>query len=462
MSYFHEDGDHQIGDADPRHLPHPHAYAASQAQSQAPLDAEKKRSYENSENNNQKRHRSEATGVEHPGEIVSRLLLSRTEFAKVIGKGGVTIASIRSKCGSNISGNDVSDDQRLVSISGAMRQVVDSFDFVMDLLYGHPAPGQSDTITVNMLIEHGKAGRVVGPKAATIQGIRSRSGVTQIRVLKEPQTIQGIQVRGLVMDGNVNSVRRAHAMVLAEIFQDNSIQDRQGTTPSFGSPYQGHDNYSSANVVGSSSNLSRGSHYGHSSVHHSTPVSSVLPIPSLQTYGIHPEVVRQLRDLQAYFVQFGMDIQIIDTRAHVASAQQALNSFSFNSNSDQRYSSGHYNNDGNRGEKRDYRDRDRERERDPRDLRDQTEVGNKLEFFIAKEKAGVVIGKGGQTLKEVQAEFNCKIRLDREELNGMRRVTVRHDDDMVMLRAKERILEIIANSQPLDPSHDEKDDLTHL
>lgn len=38
--------------------------------------------------------------------------------------------------------------------------------------------------SVSLLIEDNKAGKIVGQKAATIQGIKSKSGATQIRMLK--------------------------------------------------------------------------------------------------------------------------------------------------------------------------------------------------------------------------------------------------------------------------------------
>lgn len=48
--------------------------------------------------------------------MFSKLLLSRQEFAKVIGKGGQMIANIRAKCGANIKGSDIDDDKRLVML----------------------------------------------------------------------------------------------------------------------------------------------------------------------------------------------------------------------------------------------------------------------------------------------------------------------------------------------------------
>lgn len=96
----------------------------------------------------------------------------------------------------------------------------------------------------------------------------------------------------------------------------------------------------------------------------------------------------------------------------------------------------------------------RDRDRYDRDKDRDMDTGNKLEFFIPKEKAGGVIGKGGVVLRELQIETGCRIRLDRDEMHGMRRVTVKHDDDSVMLRAKERILDVAAASMDHGPIDD--------
>jgi rRNA processing protein Krr1/Pno1 len=81
------------------------------------------------------------------------------------------------------------------------------------------------------------------------------------------------------------------------------------------------------------------------------------------------------------------------------------------------------------------------------------DTGNKLEFFIPKDKAGGVIGKGGQILRDLQTETGCRIRLDRDEIQGMRRVIVRHEDDAVMLRAKEKILDVVAAAHSDNSAH---------
>lgn len=54
-------------------------------------------------------------------------------------------------------------------ISGSFPQVVEAFDLVSDILYTnymHSNPG--DPFTFHVMIEHAKAGRVVGPKVRIV------------------------------------------------------------------------------------------------------------------------------------------------------------------------------------------------------------------------------------------------------------------------------------------------------
>lgn len=46
--------------------------------------------------------------------VMSRMILNRVDFSKIIGKGGQMISSIRETCGAAIKGVDISEDMRLV------------------------------------------------------------------------------------------------------------------------------------------------------------------------------------------------------------------------------------------------------------------------------------------------------------------------------------------------------------
>lgn len=132
------------------------------------------------------------------------------------------IANIRAKCGANIKGSDIDDDKRLVMldlfilcyrnhetyqciVTGSMRQVVDAFDIISDLLNSgnHSNPGSEEILSVSLLIDDKKAGRIVGTKVsylqstkkkklryiqgAIIQSIKQKSNTTQLQMVKEAQ-----------------------------------------------------------------------------------------------------------------------------------------------------------------------------------------------------------------------------------------------------------------------------------
>jgi hypothetical protein len=67
-----------------------------------------------------------------------------------------------------------------------------------------------------------------------------------------------------------------------------------------------------------------------------------------------------------------------------------------------------------------------------------------IEFYIPNEHAGIVIGKGGQALKELIQDCGCRIHVDRDKAgNGSRRVVVQHSDERVAQLAKVTVLQKI-------------------
>ena len=80
-------------------------------------DAERKRAFDTTEAQDPKRMRpEEILGSLDDKKCTTRLLLSRLEFSKIIGKGGATIMHIRNTCGASVKGSDVDAETRLVFI----------------------------------------------------------------------------------------------------------------------------------------------------------------------------------------------------------------------------------------------------------------------------------------------------------------------------------------------------------
>ena len=83
--------------------------------------------------------------------------MNRLEFSKVIGKGGQTISNIRTTCGAQVKGTDIDAENRLVVVTGTLRQVLEAFEMITDLMhaaYCQTVP--SEHFSVQMLLEHSK------------------------------------------------------------------------------------------------------------------------------------------------------------------------------------------------------------------------------------------------------------------------------------------------------------------
>jgi predicted RNA-binding protein YlqC (UPF0109 family) len=57
---------------------------------------------------------------------IFRLWMNILEFSKVIGKGGQTITKIRNTSGAQVKGIDIDAENRLVVVTGSLRQVFPS------------------------------------------------------------------------------------------------------------------------------------------------------------------------------------------------------------------------------------------------------------------------------------------------------------------------------------------------
>jgi rRNA processing protein Krr1/Pno1 len=91
--------------------------------------------------------------------------MNRLEFSKVIGKGGQTISNIRTTCGAQVKGTDIDAENRLVVVTGTLRQVLEAFEMITDLMhaaYCQTVP--SEHFSVQMLLEHSKVITVFTPK----------------------------------------------------------------------------------------------------------------------------------------------------------------------------------------------------------------------------------------------------------------------------------------------------------
>lgn len=111
---------------------------------------------------------------------------------------------IRQLTGASLRCTELDEENRLVIIMGALVQVLNAFDVILQVITPAPASssnaGQrslslslstatsnsnSDPLTVCLMMEHAKAGRVVGSRGSTLLALKNRSNAT-VRVEKDP------------------------------------------------------------------------------------------------------------------------------------------------------------------------------------------------------------------------------------------------------------------------------------
>lgn len=374
-----------------------------------------------SDDGNMKRYRES----DQVGNITSKLLVPKQEFAKVIGKGGHMVTNIRSSCGVELKGLDVEEDKRMIVITGKFNNVVDAFDAVADILFNSfsskmqastQLPPQNELFGVTFMIDNDMAGKVMGAKGSVISTLRANSGVMSAKMTKDIQTINAQSLRALTVEGSLMSIRRMNFLLL------RVLTDGVMTAP---------DMYSQSRQVGGVPGVPM---QPQSLLTQSLPV---LPLESLPVRGVHADAVRQLAELRNYLSVYSLDLMVVDS---IRLQPQMLSIPNTQPHSLQRYPTNlgppahmHVpvsvvNNTHTRPS--------------PTSRQHQSHDANQkvVEFGIPVEKVGVVIGKGACALKSLQAEFGLYIVVDKEERHGMRTVIIKGDDDNAIHRAKEKIM----------------------
>lgn len=305
----------------------------------------------------QKRQRGEIDYDFDDRKCISRIVVRKSDFAKIIGKGGAMVNQIKAKCGASIKGTEVDDENRIVTMTGSLKQVLECFDLICEVLHSNFMQSNmifNEVFAINLLIDHSKAGKVVGSKGGNIQTLKTKSGCAQIRILKDPILVSGQALRILIFEGALPNICKAHYLTQETILPDGAMQ----------------------------------------ALH---VAAEGLSLGSLLSYGVPAETIGQLAGLQEVLQQCGLKLSV-----------HTLNEMSQQSAPVA------------------YEDDD----------------AGKMVFYIPKEAAGGVIGKGGSVLNELMAEFGVKMFVDREEYQNMRKVVINSDNSQSMQAAKEKILSL--------------------
>ena len=411
-------------------------------------------------------------------QACTRVLMDRNVFAKIIGKGGQMISQIRTTCGANVKGLDIDSENRLVVISGSLRQTLEAFEKVTDLLNTAYIQQQSNPPTepfmVHILVEHNKAGKVIGPTGTTLQDMKLRSGVHQVRVQKDPRDFSGVLMRVVTIEGSALAVKKAH-FCFQELFlpepahllamSESGAGDMGGggggapSHTSFGKEAENEDIMSyqggrggSGEMEGSSMSQRGGGGNGGSVVS--------IPLNALPSFGVPQEVVSTLSELKSLFAsQFGLDLAV--TRLGGSGGGSS-------NNSRLEHQMG-----GGQGTVVAGSAAGTGRPVVPyNELLTipgrAVEYEDMVVFSVPKNSAGVIIGKGGQVLKDIQTEFGVRVFVEKEgEVAGMRLVVLKSAsttdqalteiEKAAMKKCQEHIMSIVAAEQEKDGGGDGAD-----
>lgn len=293
----------------------------------------------------------------HNNYFLTRIVVSRHSSDELIYSPSI-LSSIRDNTKAFVCISDLpkSVHEKLVVIGGQLRQVSDAFELVVQMLFASNADFMIMG-TVSLLVEDAKVGKIVGPKAATVQMIRTKSGASQIRVLKPALEVEGVIFRSLIIEGSLLAICSAH-FLLHELFLD--------PIPSYTVSADTFEN----------------------------------SLQCLSEQHVPQHIIMKYHELRNFLTnEFGLNLLVI----------QEQNTEDGNSSSDSQ---------------------------DSKDKKEQ-----RCEFPIPKENAGSLIGKGGETLRALEAEFKLHIHVDKVPINEHHRsVVIIGDDYGSILRAKDKII----------------------
>lgn len=268
------------------------------------------------------------------------------------------VNQIKAKCGANIKGNEIDEENRIVTISGSLKQVLECFELVTELLHNiyTQANAFSETFAVHHLIEHARAGKVVGAKGSNINAMKTKSGCVQIKIMKDPIIVNGQALRILIFEGSLQCVRRAHFLTQESILPDGAMESVTGEKA----------------------------------------LANAIPLTSITSYGVSQDTLRQLTEIQAYLGEHGLKLTVSSTADSPDTMQV---------------------------------------------VKEESDDPNRLVFYIPKDSAGGVIGKGASNIKAIMEEFDVNIYIDRDEFQGSRKVVVKSEDPAKNQQAKDKLIE---------------------
>lgn len=140
-------------------------------------------------------------------------------FLNFLGKGGQNIGTLRSQTGAYIKGIELNKDLRLVILTGSLDAVQHAFEKVCEIFVfynnnnaNNTTPpsnlSSTDNLVLEILLDHSKAGKVIGSKGIMLQQLKDRSNLNTLKIDKEPFEISDLQYRKLTLAGSTSSLKK--------------------------------------------------------------------------------------------------------------------------------------------------------------------------------------------------------------------------------------------------------------
>lgn len=338
----------------------------------------------------------EITGARDPTLTVTRLLMSKIEFSKLIGKKGLTVSNIRSITGCNVRGTNTDDDHRLVLVDGPFQKLMAAFDMISEVM--NNSSSEETIFTIAILIEHSKVGRLVGAKGATIQLLCQRSGCINMRIEKDPKEYCGVELRKLTIEGSLSAIRRAHYSVHVLYTQFDNAYPTGGYNTNFYNtgPRQPMVQQPMYALQPQPPMLQA----------HLQNQDRSVPFKNLTEFGLQMDTVNQLSEMKSYLLtHFRLNLAVFHEGGITQYPPHALQTHTAHIT----YT------------------------KPPEKLNLQETIATRSQklppsqemcFGVPKNCVGAIIGKGGNILKDMQANLRVRIHVEKGDYGGMRLVVL--------------------------------------
>lgn len=148
-----------------------------------------------------------------------KVLVPAAAAGRIIGKGGTTIAQLQREAGARVKLSKPSEfypgtTERVCLISGPVEGILKINDFFME---------NFSSTSIKILVQNSTAGMIIGKGGSYIKQIKEESGA-YVQISQKCTDLSSPE-RCVTIVGDLNSIRKACAMILSKIVEDSSTSN---------------------------------------------------------------------------------------------------------------------------------------------------------------------------------------------------------------------------------------------